>query len=79
MTMRDAEHEARCMSLDISDTLKAKNLADRRKHLQDAIRRHAVLARLLRAELTAVSHRDCVLSMIYPENLGGGIGPDRIK
>jgi hypothetical protein len=32
----------------------------------------------MREALTIVSRRQCVLSMMYPKNLGGGHGPDRL-
>lgn len=75
--LEDAKHEARCMCLDLDDALGKKNLKEVAGHLNDAIRRHEAIARSLRAALTDVSHRSCVLSMVYPANLGGGHGPDR--
>lgn len=76
--LRYARHEAACMRSDLEDGIAAKTLADRRQHLNEAIRRHAAIGRELRTALTNVSHASQVLSMTYPANLGGGSGPDRI-
>ena len=76
--LKDAKHEARCLTLDLDDALAKKTLKEVAGHLNDAIRRHEAIARSLRAALTDVSHRSQVLSMQYPANLGGGAGPDRL-
>lgn len=75
--LKDARHEAICIKLDLDDALKAKGVDSLAGHLRDAILRHERIARHLRKALTEVSHRQCVLSMVYPANLGGGHGPER--
>lgn len=74
--LKEAKYETRCMDMDIGDALAKRSLKDVAAHLNDAIRRHEAIARSLRVALTDVSHRSCVLSMVYPANLGGGHGPD---
>lgn len=76
--LKDAKHEARCMELDLADAVKHAKTTDKlAEHLNDAIRRHALIGHYLRSALTQVARRQCVLSMTYPANLGGGHGPDR--
>lgn len=74
--LEDAKYEARCLALDLADCLKSKCDDQEYKLLQAAINRHATLGRHLRSALTVASRRRCVLSMMYPQSLGGGHGPD---
>lgn len=84
MTMRgrdltalaDAKFETDCMFLDLQDAIAAKGVEKLAPHLNEAIRRHAMIAHHLRSALTSVARAQRVLSMAYPNNLGGGVGLD---
>lgn len=76
--LKDAAHEADCMGLDLADAITHAKTTDKlADHLNEAIRRHALIGAHLRNALTQVARRRGTLSMVYPKSLGGGHGPDR--